>query len=104
MRPRFMPVALTMIIAGLAGCGTAAAGQSAATTQEPSAPASTEFAEDMSGAALQALTQVAVKGRAPRTGYERSLFGDGWVDVDHNGCDTRNDILARDLTGETFKP
>lgn len=23
---------------------------------------------------------------------------------DHNGCDTRNDILARDLEGETFKP
>src|SRR6185312_7219156 len=28
----------------------------------------------------------------------------GRADVDHNGCDTRNDILARDLSGETFKP
>ena len=26
------------------------------------------------------------------------------MDVDRNGCDTRNDILARDLTDETFKP
>jgi len=26
------------------------------------------------------------------------------VDTDRNGCDTRNDILARDLTGETLKP
>ena len=26
------------------------------------------------------------------------------MDIDRNGCDTRNDILARDLTGETFKP
>ena len=24
--------------------------------------------------------------------------------MDRNGCDTRNDILARDLEGETFKP
>ena len=34
----------------------------------------------------------------------RDEFGPAWADTDHNGCDTRNDILARDLTGETFKP
>ena len=45
-----------------------------------------------------------MKGRAPKTGYSRDQFGAAWADVDHNGCDTRNDILARDLTGETFKP
>ncbi|WP_311381171.1 HNH endonuclease family protein [Arthrobacter sp. ISL-85] len=45
-----------------------------------------------------------VKGRAPKTGYTRDEFGPAWADTDHNGCDTRNDILARDLTGETFKP
>jgi hypothetical protein len=54
--------------------------------------------------ALAALAAVEVKGRAPQTGYDRDLFGQGWVDVDRNGCDTRNDILARDLTDETFKP
>ena len=54
--------------------------------------------------ALAALAAVPAKGRAPRTGYDRDNFGSGWVDVDRNGCDTRNDILARDLTGETFKP
>ncbi|MFB9834553.1 HNH endonuclease family protein [Actinoallomurus acaciae] len=31
------------------------------------------------------------------TGYSRRQFGPAWKDVDHNGCDTRNDILARDL-------
>lgn len=32
------------------------------------------------------------------TGYDRvGDFGQAWADVDHNGCDTRNDILARDL-------
>jgi hypothetical protein len=54
--------------------------------------------------ALAALAAIQVKGRAPRTGYDRDLFGTGWGDTDHNGCDTRNDILARDLSGETFKP
>jgi hypothetical protein len=33
--------------------------------------------------------------RAP--GYARSYFGGGWPDPDGNGCDTRNDILRRDL-------
>ncbi|WP_448610025.1 HNH endonuclease family protein [Geodermatophilus sp. URMC 60] len=54
--------------------------------------------------ALAALGEVAVRGRAPRTGYEREEFGDGWVDTDRNGCDTRNDVLARDLAGEEFRP
>lgn len=43
------------------------------------------------------------KGRAAKTGYARSQFGQTWADVDRNGCDTRNDILKRDLTGEVFK-
>src|SRR3954463_7330056 len=54
--------------------------------------------------ALAALAAIGVKGRAPRTGYDRDQFGAGWFDVDRNGCDTRNDILARDLSSETFKP
>lgn len=30
--------------------------------------------------------------------YQRSQFGIRWADVDRNGCDTRNDILRRDLS------
>ncbi len=45
-----------------------------------------------------ALAQLPVKGRAPKTGYERSQFGDGWADADGDGCSTREDVLARDLT------
>jgi len=30
--------------------------------------------------------------------YRRAAFGEPWEDVDGNGCDTRNDVLARDLT------
>jgi hypothetical protein len=53
--------------------------------------------------AVAVLETLAVKGRAPKTGYERSQFGPAWSDVDRNGCDTRNDILYRDLTSKTFK-
>ena len=45
--------------------------------------------------ALDILKQVAIKGRAPNTGYNRNQFGDGWQDK--NGCDMRNIILNRDL-------
>lgn len=54
--------------------------------------------------ALQRLDALTVKGKAPKTGYDRSLFGQAWKDVDRNGCDTRNDILARDLDGISYKP
>lgn len=55
------------------------------------------------GTALAALAALAVKGRAPKTGYDRANFGQAWADVDRNGCDTRNDILRRDLRGFTLK-
>lgn len=48
-----------------------------------------------SGDAIEALNKLAVKGRAAKTGYARTQFGDGWASV--NGCDTRNIILSRDL-------
>lgn len=50
------------------------------------------------------LESLAVKGRAPKTGYTRAQFGQTWADVNRNGCDTRNDILTRDLTNEVYKP
>jgi hypothetical protein len=56
------------------------------------------------GTARAALESLPVKGRAPKTGYDREQFGQRWADTDRNGCDTRNDILARDLTAEAFKP
>ena len=56
------------------------------------------------GPALDWLATLAVRGRAPRTGYDRALFGQAWADVDRNGCDTRNDVLARDLAAEETRP
>jgi hypothetical protein len=49
---------------------------------------------------LALLATLPVKGKAPKTGYIRTkVFGAAWMDVDHNSCDTRDDILARDLVG-----
>jgi Protein of unknown function (DUF1524) len=55
------------------------------------------------GSAMAALGALAVKGRAPKTGYARTQFGAAWADVDRNGCDTRDDILRRDLTGLRYR-
>src|SRR5450830_1224404 len=53
--------------------------------------------------ALDVLATLPIKGRAPKTGYSRDQFGQAWADVDRNGCDTRNDILRRDLTAQALK-
>ena len=58
---------------------------------------------------IAALDSLPVKGRAPKTGYDRDLFGEPWTDdvtveFGHNGCDTRNDILRRDLVDVVIKP
>ncbi len=53
--------------------------------------------------ALATAVLLPVKGRAPKTGYDRELYGQTWKDVDRNGCDTRNDILRRDIEPEVLK-
>lgn len=52
----------------------------------------TDIAGDYTNATLESIT---VKGRAAKTGYERSKFGSGWQNV--GGCSTRELILRRDL-------
>lgn len=69
-------------------------------TPKPSAGASAAEVKS----ALSMLDEIPVKGRAPKTGYDRSNFGSGWKDPDGNGCDARNDILRRDLTSTVTKP
>jgi hypothetical protein len=55
------------------------------------------------GLATEILETLPVKGRAPKTGYSRAEFGQTWADVNRNGCDTRNDILKRDLISISYK-
>lgn len=50
--------------------------------------------------AKELLEKLEVKGRAPKTGYKRTAFYNGWPDID--GCNLRQKILKRDF-GETAK-
>ncbi|MCJ0902071.1 DUF1524 domain-containing protein [Rhodococcus sp. ARC_M6] len=100
----------------LGGCSTSVASEPETTsagsgigsgiTTTPAAQPNGDLAA--TSTALTRLAQIPIKGRAPKTGYDRALFGVAWtddVDVEfgRNGCDTRNDILRRDLTDLTFK-
>ena len=78
-------------------------------SEAPSASASTEALTAEAASAQKLLQTLPVKGRAPKTGYSREQFGQSWtddvnVDGGHNGCDTRNDVLRRDLTDFAVKP
>lgn len=58
--------------------------------------------EGEAGTALEALASLPVKGKAGTGGYDRDEFGSPWSDAtsaqgSRNGCDTRNDVLRRDL-------
>jgi hypothetical protein len=86
-------IAATLVLA------TTACGGAASATQQPSSGTRTS-----TSAAAELLATLPVKGRAPKTGYDRARFGQAWADTDRNGCDTRNDILVRDLTATTLKP
>lgn len=48
---------------------------------------------------LALLATIEQRPRGGHDGYHREEFGERWADVDGNGCDTRNDVLARDLRG-----
>lgn len=64
-----------------------------ATTSEPTSSATSP--------ALTALATIPIKGRAPKTGYDRDLFASDW---DYSfGCDMRNKILRRDFVEFQFR-
>ena len=75
----------------------------------PPTAGETVAAEPTSSPTAQLLAALDVKGRAPKTDYDRAHFGPAWsdnvsVEGGHNGCDTRNDILRRDLTDVEIRP
>jgi hypothetical protein len=94
----------TLILAAIAIAGYAlhsTTGTTDPVVPEPSrasSPTDVPTATDVARARTM-LAALPVRGKAPATGYDRTGdFGTAWLDVDHNGCDTRNDVLARDLT------
>lgn len=71
-----------------------------AATTGAAAPGTSSRALVPASAARSTLASLPVRPWATAAGYDRvGDFGEAWEDVDHNGCDTRNDVLARDLTG-----
>lgn len=55
-----------------------------------------------SGPAVDALNGLQVDDRPDSTGYDRDSFGFRATDDDGDGCDVRDDVLARDLTDVIF--
>jgi hypothetical protein len=72
-------------------------------TPEPTSsdPTNSDPTTSDSSPALTALSTIPVKGRAPKTGYDRDLFASDW---DYSfGCDMRNKILRRDFIEFAFR-
>jgi hypothetical protein len=69
------------------------------TPPDPS-DSSTQNLPQVSSPAGEVLQALPIKGRAPKTGYTRAAFSDGWDSL--GTCDVRNAILARDMTNVTF--
>ena len=102
---RLTPLALLGVLA--AGCQNASPPSAAATAAHAASTLSAQPAQSTESAssfeALKVLETLTVGGRGPKTGYSRARFGRAWADVDHNGCDTRDDILNRDLSAKTWR-
>lgn len=93
------------LIAGVIVTLVAVVGAWLGTAQDPPAEQPSkpplQGQQSSSSAALDALQSLAIKGRAPKTGYSRAQFGNGWQDA--GSCDVRNYILARDMEQEVLR-
>lgn len=95
-------LAAVLLVGWLASSGVLKSlGYDTATTTSQVSAAPTP-ADVPAATALDTLQRLSVRPWATGVRYDRERdFGEAWQDVDRNGCDTRNDILARDLTGIT---
>lgn len=69
----------------------------------PELTASTAAPSDDAADALTLLAGLRDVSGTADAEYDRDAFGQAWYDADRNGCDTRNDILRRDLVDTTLK-
>lgn len=95
MRARKRRVAIVIIFALVIGA-TAVVDLFRVHQANETIPQQTAVAEQSTSNAHESLQKLEIKGRAPKTGYSRDQFGEGWAEL--NGCDVRNLILQRDLT------
>lgn len=91
--------ALAILLAAtlaVSGCGSAPHPQ-----YEPVPPAGVL---NMVPATIEVWKRLVVAPGGPMDGYDRKRFGRPWYDTDHNGCDQRSDVLARDAARTTRDP
>jgi len=69
-------------------------------SSQPAGPATSSTSA--AGSTLVDALVVVDAGTAPDS-YERDQFGQRWADVDRDGCDQRNDVLARDLVDVEYR-
>lgn len=89
--------ALVMGLAGGFALGRSTVAPVAPTTPASAPPIAVPAGPDADADALAHLAALEVVDGWSVERYARAQFGDPWVDVDRNGCRTRDDILARDL-------
>ena len=70
------------------------------TPTNPSISSVPKTSQTASGSAAVALSKLAVKGRAPMTGYSREQFGGEWAD--EGTCSMRDKVLAAGMTDVTY--
>lgn len=77
---------------------------SAQTAPDKTAKVGTAKTANPTGTALSALEDLKVKDKDPFNDFNRNrLFGEGWLDLDGDDCNTRNEVLARDLENVEFR-
>lgn len=82
-----------LIIAGFVALFVDPASYRPTSIEAPSTPI--QPTQSPTGAAADILATLPIKGRAPKTEYARTKFGDGWAL--QGNCDMRNIILHRDM-------
>lgn len=93
-------MALVAALIGLtaAGCDSQVSlGEPSTGSTGSAGPASSRPVQRDIAAARDRLGDLRVAAEGGGSGYARDRFGQRWKDTDRNGCDQRNDVLARDL-------
>lgn len=86
---------MLIIMSGISLYGIYSGLQEQTSISQHNASAQKTLQNYSSDSALAVLETLPIKGRAPKTGYTRAQFGNGWRET--NGCSTRELVLLRDL-------